>query len=149
MKRFLRIICSCLLLCTLASRANEAKAQSMVCEISWNVGITYQGLLVTYPDNSGLFVVKYYNPYIQSVVWVNQSVLCSSQYDMYGGCTTIINCYNPVSYPNVAYSADNFIIYPDGSMYAQDDAGTWSTAIAAYVVSPQNWSSKFIEYGLQ
>lgn len=126
-----------------------AKAQSLVMEITWNVYITYKGLMVTYPDNTGIFAVNYWHPEMQTNITVVQDVSIRNQYDMYGNCTTFLNCYNPKAYPYTPYSADNFIIYPNGAMYTQDYAGNWSTAIMAQVINPNLWRSKFREYGLE
>ena len=125
------------------------KAQSVVMEITWNVYITYKGLMVTYPNNTGIFVVQYWNPDLQQNVRVVQDVSVRNQFDIYSNCTSFLNCFNPKSYPYTAYSADNFIIYPNGSMYAQDYAGNWSTAIMAQVINPALWRLKFKEYGLE
>ena len=125
------------------------QAQSMVTEISWNqFNVIYTGLLVLYPDNSGIFRLHYYLPNL-GVVWVQQDATLTNQYDYYGNCTSFINCYNPVSVPHTPYAADNFIVYPNGSMYAQDAAGNWSTLITAQIIPQVYWRSKFIEYGLQ
>lgn len=126
-------------------------AQSMVSEISWNIyNVNYTGLLVLYPNNKGVFKVKTYDPYL-GWVWIQQDAVLTNQYDMWGNCTCYINCYNPrVSSPYYTdYAADNFVVFPDGSMYAQDDAGTWSTLIVAYVVNPVDWQYKFQEYGIR
>lgn len=129
-----------------------AKAQSHVMEITWNtMNGNYKGLMVTYPNNTGKFVVKYWHPNLQTNIRVVQDVRVNSQFDMYGNCTTFLNCYYPKCYPNTPepYYADNFIIYPNGAMYTQDYAGNWSTAIIAQGISPNLWQSKFREYGLQ
>jgi len=122
-------------------------AQSMVTEISWvDVEQTsYQGLLVLYPNNQGYFKVKFYNPTV-GWVWVVQNAELRNNYDMYGNCTSYINCSYPQTSPYVPYSADNFIIYPDGSMYTQDYYGKWSTLIVARVIPQGYWRDKFIEY---
>ena len=127
-----------------------AKAQSNVMEITWNMGnVPYKGLMVIYPNNIGKFVVNYWNYNLQTYVRVIQDVRVNYQYDLYGNCTTFLNCYYPKTYPASPYSADNFIIYPNGAMYTQDYAGAWSTAIIAQGISPNLWQSKFREYGLQ
>ena len=125
-----------------------ANAQSLVVEITWNAGLTYRGLMVTYPDNTGVFVVGYFHPGLQQMVKFVQSVDVRNQYDVYGNCTSFLNCYNPQSYPYIPYSADMFIVYPNGRMYTQDAAGTWSTAKADSVIQPAYWQMKFREYGL-
>ena len=48
----------------------------------------------------------------------------------------------------VPYSADNFIVYPDDSMYTQDYYGKWSILISARVIPAGYWRDKFIEYGI-
>ena len=127
-----------------------AKAQSNVMEITWNMGnVPYKGLMVIYPNNTGKFVVNYWNYNLQTYVRVMQDVRVNYQYDLYGNYTTFLNCYYPKTYPSSPYSADNFIIYPNGAMYTQDYAGAWSTAIIAQGISPNLWQSKFREYGLQ
>ena len=124
------------------------KAQSTVTEISWTAPTgNYYGLLVLYPNNQGTFIVKYYAHY----TWIRvvQDAVLTNQYDVFGNCTPFINCYNPrasINFPGETYFADNFIVYPNGNMYTQDAAGTWSTLITAYMVPPANWNSKFREY---
>lgn len=132
----------------LAIAGFEAKAQSMVTEIRWTAPTgNHYGLLVLYPNNQGTFIVKYYVHY----TWVRvvQDAVLTNQYDVFGNCTSFINCYNPrasINFPGETYFADNFIVYPDRSMYTQDAMGTWSTLITAFVVPPANWNSKFKEY---
>lgn len=132
----------------IAFSIHGVKAQSSVTEISWTAPTgNYYGLLVLYPSNQGTFIVKYYAHY----TWIRvvQDAMLTNQYDVFGNCTSFINCYNPrasINFPGETYFADSFIVYPDGSMYTQDAAGTWSTLITAYVVPPANWKSKFIEY---
>jgi len=138
-----------IVLCLLAMMSVACKAQSMVTEISWNVySQNYTGLLVLYPNNKGILKVK---TFIAGTgwVWVQQDAVLTNQYDIYGNCTFYINCYNPKTTPYVPWSADNFIIYPNGVMYTQDASGTWSTQIVAYVVQPINWQNKFKEYGIR
>lgn len=125
------------------------KAQSMVTEISWNVyNQNYTGLLVLYPNNKGILKVK---TFIAGTgwVWVQEDAILTNQYDMWGNCTSYINCYNPKTNPYVPWAADNFVVYPNGAMYTQDASGTWSTQIVAYVVAAHNWQNKFREYGIQ
>lgn len=143
----IRLLAS-LFVVVLLSSAQNARAQSAVLEITWNVYTTYKGLMVTYPDNSGLFVVNFWSPDIAQNVTVLQDVRVSYQYDIYGNCTTFLNCFNPETYPYVPYSADNFVIYPNGTMYTQDYSGNWTTAIIATMIDPRMWSAKFREYGL-
>ncbi len=124
-------------------------AQQMVTEISWNVySQNYTGLLILDSDNTGILKIKSYFPQI-GWVWIAQDAILTNQFDVYGNCTSYINCYNPVTYPYVPYSADNFVVYPDGSMYTMDSSGTWSTMIVAYVVPQYSWATKFNEYGIE
>jgi len=128
---------------------HEVKAQSMVTEIQWTVQpVTYNGLLVLYPNNQGAFIVKFRAGY--TIVSVIQNAVLTNQYDIFGNCTSYINCYNPRSmtpgYPSQNYAPDSFIVYPNGNMFAQDAAGNWSTLIRATVVPPHAWHSKFLEY---
>lgn len=134
----------------LISSANLAKSQSMVSEITWTDAnyITYQGLLVLYPNNRGDFMVKFYDANI-GWVWCHQKATLTNQYDAYGNCLSYINCSYPKTSPSVPYSADNFLIYPNGAMYTQDYSGNWSTLITAYVVQSAYWQSKMQEYGLR
>ncbi len=127
-----------------------SKAQSMVTEISWNFyGDNYTGLLVLYPDCSGILKIKTFVTGI-GWVWVQEDAVLTNRYDMWGNCTSYINCYNPKTNPSyVPWAADNFIIYPNGNMFTQDALGGWSTQIVAYVVPAYNWQNKFKEYGIQ
>lgn len=125
------------------------KAQSVVTEISWNVyNQNYTGLLVLYPNNKGILKVK---TFIAGTgwVWVQEDAVLTKQYDMWGNCTSYINCYNPKTNPYIPWAADNFVVYPNGTIYTQDASGTWSTQIVAYVVATNNWQNKFREYGIQ
>lgn len=124
-------------------------SQSMVSEITWtdSESTTYEGLLVLYPDNTGIFKVKFYNSVV-GWVWVLQSAILTNRYDIYGNCTSFINCSYPRTSPNVGYSADNFLVYPNGTMYTQDYQGKWSTLIYATIIQQRYWKSKFREYGL-
>lgn len=65
-----------------------ANAQSLVVEITWIAGLTHRGLMVTYPDNTGVFVVGYFHPGLQQMVKVAQNVAVRNQYDVYGNCTS-------------------------------------------------------------
>lgn len=125
------------------------RAQSMVTEISWDIyDQNYTGLLVLYPNNRGTLKVKTFVP---GTGWVKvtEDAVLTNQYDMWGNCTSFINCYNPRTTPYVPWAADNFLVYPNGTMYTQDASGTWSTAIVAYVVPKYNWNDKFREYGIK
>ena len=127
-----------------------AKSQSTVVEITWTSAdyTTYQGLMVMYPNNMGDFVVKFHNPSV-GWVWVHQNAMLTNEYDYYGNCTSYITCSYPTVNPSyVPYAADNFICYPNGQMYTQDAAGTWSTMIVANPIQPAYWQSKLREYGL-
>ena len=130
-------------------RVDKSNSQSFVSEITWvdANNITYQGLLVLYPNNYGDFMVKYYHPYA-GWIWCHQNAQLTNQYDAYGNCTSFINCSNPQTQPYQPYSADCFLVYPNGSMYTQDYAGNWSTLITAIVIQPAYWNSKLKEYGL-
>lgn len=122
------------------------KAQSTVMEIGWKVADTnYMGLLVLYPNNYGHFKVKFYLPYA-GWTWCIQDASFSATTDIYGNVTSYINCSNPrCSQP---YAPDNFVIFPNGQMYTQDGAGTWSTLINATLIQPMYWQMKMKEYGL-
>lgn len=143
MKKHLLIWAALLLLLPI----HKSEAQSSVTEIHWSVAnYTYHGLLVLYPNDRGDFIVKFpVGPYNWGWAW--QDAVVSSTADMWGNRTIYINCYNPrSSIPNSTYFADNFIIYPNGNMFTQDAAGTWSTAVNANVVAPGYWPMKFREY---
>ena len=117
-------------------------------EISWYAyGVNYSGLMVTFSDNTGGFVVDYYLNGV-GYVKVVQSVNVRYQYDAWGNCTTFLYGYDAVSDPPVAYSPDSFIIYPNGNMYTQDASGVWSTMITARIVPGYQWNSVFRKYGL-
>ena len=136
-------------ICLLIMVSITCKAQSMVTEISWNVyNQNYTGLLVLYPNNRGVLKIK---TFIVGIgwVWVIQDAVLKNQYDIWVNCTSYINCYNPKTTPYVPWSADNFVVYPNGNMYTQDASGTWSTAIVAYIVPTNNWQNKFREYGIK
>lgn len=126
-----------------------ASSQSIVTEISWNVyNQNYTGLLVLYPNNKGFLKVK---TFIAGTgwVWVREDAILTNQYDIWGNCTSYINCYNPKTNPYVPWAADNFVIFPNRAMYTQDASGTWSTQIVAYEVPAYNWKNKFKEYGIR
>ena len=140
-----------ILLLIILSIPSIAKAQSitLVSEISWNVySQNYTGLLVLNQNNRGILRIK---TYINGTgwVWIQEDAVLTNQYDIYGNCTSYINCYNPKTIPYVPWAADNFVIYPNGTMYTQDASGTWSTMIAAYIVPEYNWQAKFNEYGIE
>ena len=140
-----KVIC---LVTLFALSSNNAKSQSIVTEVSWNVyNQNYTGILVLYPNNQGFLKIK---TFIVGVgwVWVLQDAVLTNQFDIWGNCTSYINCCNPVTSPYVPWAADNFIIYPNGTMYTQDASGTWPTQIVAYIVPTQYWQSKFREYKL-
>lgn len=128
---------------------HSAHAQLVVTEISWRVyNQLYTGLLAIYPGDTGFFVVKFFNPQI-GLVRVQQDASLTKKMDIYGNTTFYINCYNPVAYPYVPYSADNFIMYPNGQIYTQDASGTWSTIVTQNVIKEEHWSIKLAEYGLK
>lgn len=122
-------------------------SQSTVWEISWTdvEYVNYKGLLVLYPDNTGFFKTKYYLTGVGDV-WVYQNALFSVQYDIFGNMTSYINCSYPKTQPEVPYAADNFIVFPNGSMYTQDYLGKWSTLVSAVLIQPVYWAAKFKEY---
>ena len=122
----------------------------MVSEITWTDAeyVTYKGLLVLYPNNEGFFVVKFYNS-TYGLVYCFQNAKLTNQYDMYGNCTSFINCSYPRVTPNLPYAADNFIVYPNGYMYTQDYYGKWSTLINCVVIQPEYWKMKLKEYGIE
>ena len=126
----------------------QANRIRLMIEISWYAyGINYNGLMLTSTDNTGMFFVNYYLPNV-GYIQVVQDVRIRNQYDRWGNCTTFLYGYNVVSDPPVAYSPDNFIIYPNGSMYTQDNNGVWSTAIAARVVPENQWRTPMRKYGI-
>ncbi len=126
----------------------ESDAQSSVMEVSWNVyNSNFTGLMVMFPDNTGIFKLRTFVPGT-GWVWVLQDAVLTNQFDAWGNCTVYINCFNPRTVPYVPYNADNFVIFPNGAMYTQDSAGTWSTQIVASMVPAVYWPSKFQEYGL-
>lgn len=125
------------------------KAQSSVMEVSWNVYTTnYTGLLVLYPNNQGILKICSYDPNI-GTIWIEQDATLTNQYDIFGNCTSYINCRNPRTSANIVYYADNFVIFPNGRMYTQDAGGTWSTQIVAQMISTYNWQSKMKQYNIQ
>lgn len=124
------------------------KAQSMVTEVSWRVySTTYTGLLVLFPNNQGILKICSYDPNI-GTTWIEQDATLTNQYDMFGNCTSYINCRNPRTTSNIVYYADYFVVFPNGRMYTQDAAGTWSTQIVAQVVPTYNWQNKFQQYNI-
>ena len=124
---------------------NKKKGWSTVMEIQWEQsGITYTGLLLLYPNNTGCFKVKYF---YGSWIWCYQDARLTSTRDVFGNVTSYINCYNPKC--ALPYAADNFVIYPNGNMYTQDAAGNWSTLIQAVIIDPRYWAIKKNEYGLR
>lgn len=127
-----------------------SKAQSTVSELSWNdaTGATQSGLLVLYPNNKGFLKLKSFIPQV-GWVWVLEDAVFSFQTDFYGNTTYYINCFNPRTSPYVPWSADNFVIYPNGSMFTMDAAGMWSTQIRMNAIANYNWQRKFNEYGVQ
>lgn len=145
MKKYLFILLFTILSCSI-------KAQSSVTEIFWTMGDgdSYAALLVLYPNNYGVLKVKTYI-YPVGQVWVLQDAKLTNTYDAWGNCTSYINCYNVRTYPALptgSYFADNFVIFPDRSMYTQDALGKWSTLINAFIIPQYNWRAKFNEYGL-
>ena len=125
------------------------KAQSSVMEVSWNVYSTnYTGLLVLYPNNQGILKICSYDPSV-GTIWIEQDATLTNQYDIFGNCTSYINCRNPRTSANIVYYADNFVVFPNGRMYTQDAAGTWSTQIVAQMVPAYNWQAKMQQYNIK
>lgn len=146
-KRWIGVI-AILFMTLLFAQKVQAQQINVVMEISWYAyGINYNGLMVTYTDNTGDFVVNYYLPNV-GYIQVFQDVRIRNQYDSWGNCTSYLYCYDPVSDPPIAYSPDNFVIYPNGNMYTQDDNGVWSTTITARVVPSSQWRTTLRKYGI-
>jgi len=125
-----------------------ASAQSTVAEIEWySQQSYYRGLLVLYPNNQGMFYVRYSLPGVGDI-FVQQQAALTYTYDMYGNCTNYLYCANPSTVPYTPYAADNFIFYPNGSVYTQDYAGNWSTAVQYRVVPPGQWAAVYRRFGL-
>lgn len=144
LNKFAKII----LIFALLAIPSVIKAQSTVMEISWQVySSTHTGLLVLYPNNEGFLKLCYYDPNV-GTAWVEEDAVLTNTFDGYGNCTSFINCFNPRTYPYVQWSADNFVINPDGSMFTMDAAGTWSTLIAARIVPAYEWRSIFNQYNI-
>lgn len=147
-KLMLRKVC---LVFTLFILINIGKcfSQSTVMEITWTdvEYVNYKGLLVLYPNNNGFIKIKYYLTGVGDV-WVYQDAIFSYQSDYFGNITSYINCFNPNTQPYTPYSADNFVIFPNGRMYTQDYSGKWSTLVSAVNISYAYWSMKFKEYNI-
>lgn len=125
------------------------KAQSSVMEVSWNVYSTnYTGLLVLYPNNQGILKICSSDP-VLGMTWIDQDATLTNQYDVFGNCTSYINYRNPRTSSNIVYYADNFVIFPNGRMYTQDAAGTWSTQIVAQMIPSYNWQAKMKQYNIR
>ncbi|MCQ2307705.1 MAG: hypothetical protein MJ000_09125 [Bacteroidales bacterium] len=137
----------CIMLFVSSICAN-AQQINVVSEISWNAfGVNYTGLMVTLTDNTGIFVVDYYHSSV-GYVRVVQSVNVRNEYDMWGNCTTYLFGYDAIPSEPVLYSPDSFVIFPNGTMFTQDSAGVWSTAIIARIVPQYEWDGAFRKYGL-
>lgn len=137
-----------LLFSSLSFQNVQAQEINIMMEISWYVnGLNYNGLMVTYDDDTGDFIVNAYLPYV-GYIQVFQDIRINTQCDGWGNCTTYFYGYNAVSDPPIAYSPDNFVIFPDGTMFTQDDSGTWSTAITARVVPVSQWRTTLRKYGI-
>lgn len=131
-----------------ASLSTNAQQINVVSEISWYAfGVNYTGLMVTFSDNTGMFVVDYYHSSV-GYVRVVQDVNVRNEYDIWGNCTTYLIGYDAVPSKPVPYSPDSFVVFPNGTMYTQDTNGTWSTAIVARVVPQYQWDRAFQKYGL-
>ncbi len=140
MKRLFLVVAALLL------SAIGAKAQSSVVEISWmdHKRTVYQGVIVM-NNNQGRLYSKYYHP-SAGTVYVSQQAVLSNNYDMYGNCISYIYCSHPNTTPYVPYSADNFIFYPNGTVYTQDYSGKWSTVVQYRTVPPYSWESVIRSY---
>ena len=118
-----------------------------VWEITWDFyGIRHQALLYVDDDNTGFIRVNCWNMYDGVLMdVVDQTVKTRKVYD-----GVVINCYNPRSqiYTYTSYSADNFKIFNNGTMYMQDNSGNWSTAIVMYPIIKSQWNNMFRKYGL-
>ena len=116
-------------------------AQSSITEIMWHVdGINYSGLLVLYPNDNGLFKVKFFVPG-QGWVWCAQDAVVSRYSD-----AIFINCYNPRTVPYSPYAADNFMITADNQIYTQDWEGQWTNLIVGNEIPTLYWRNKMTEY---
>lgn len=74
------------------------KAQSSVMEVSWNVSLlTIQGCFL-YPNNQGILKICSYDPNI-GTIWIEQDATVTNQYDVFGNCTSYINCRNSRASP--------------------------------------------------
>jgi len=118
-------------------------------EITWDFyGTRHQGLLLVDSDNTGLLRVKCWNIYYGTLIdVVDQDVVVRKVYD-----GVIINCYNPRStiYNYTNYSADNFKIFNNGTMYMQDDNGNWSSMIVMYeITTTAQLNAKMREFDLK
>lgn len=126
----------------------KAQQINVVSEISWYAyGVTYNGLMVTFTDDTGVFVVDFYSNSV-GFVRVVQSVNVRNNYDAWGNCTTYLYGYDAMPSKPIPYSPDSFVIFPNGTMYTQDASGIWSTAIVARVVPQYQWNNVFHKYGL-
>lgn len=148
MKKLIAILSTILIMSGMISAQSILDGMDKMIEIRWNTnGVVYNGLLSFYNNGSGVFAVTYYL-YPYGEIRVLQQAEMNFQYDAYGNCTTYIYCRNPQSNPPLAYSADNFVIYPNGAMYTQDTSGRWSYAITANIIPRPSWRGKLREYGI-
>ncbi len=128
---------------------NNVQAQkNVMMEISWYAyGATYSGLMTTYADNTGDFIVNYYRPNV-GYIQVHQDVRVNTKCDGWGNCITYLYGYNVTSDPPVAYIPDNFVIYPNGTVYTQDYNGMWSIPVTARIVPVNQWRATLRRYGI-
>ena len=94
-------------------------------EIKWNFyGIRHEGLMIL-SGNIGTFRVICYNRNNRQIVDIVDQYVVASRVS--NGVN--LNCSSPRSHYNRLYSADNFKIFNNGSMYMLDNSGNWSTEI--------------------
>ena len=121
--------------------APTSKSIQVVTEISWMVGyVTYTGLMVIYTDNIGIFKIISPSVIIQDAYFNNP-----------GTGYTYFSCSNPRyanGSPATGYFADNFVVSPNGQMYACDAAGVSSMMVAYNIINPNYWQTKLNYYGL-
>lgn len=147
MKKLIATLSTILIMSGTLSAQSLLHGMDSMYEIRWNVeGVLYKGLLAYYDDGQAVLTVNYYL-YPYGTISVVETAVIQNDCDYFGNCTTYIFCTNPVSYPAVPYAADNFVIYPNGSMYAQDAFGSWTNLITANIVPRMSWRHKLREYG--
>jgi len=113
--------------------AVAVQAQSMSSwEIKWNFyGVRHEGLMIL-AGNVGTFRVKIMDRNSGELMdVVDQYVKVKVK-----STGIVMNCYNPRSMNGYnTYSADNFFLDKDDSMYMMDDAGNWSTEVGITEIS--------------